>query len=316
MRRPSLDTKTHNPVEPLQPGDELGPYRIHRRLRSPPLTELYQAGDRNNPEHSLVRLEVYVPALAEAEYFRMRWSEASLFTRFEHPNVLHMRNMGHLGRRYYVALPWISARSLLACLEDDRNQPWPLDAALSLLRDIALGLGALHRWTLGGVPMRVVYRAVGPEALLVSARGRGLLRPVPLTTGLLPEHPATSERIVHLSPEAIRGLPLTPASDVSSLGTVLYRLLAGIHPYRAATQMQVLQLTLKGSPPPLKAMWPGLPPAVDGLIQRMMAVDPSERPANGDVLAHELNAAAAEAGIQLGPLAVRRARRALSRHWE
>lgn len=305
-----------SPVVPLEPGDELGPYRIHRQLRSPPGTELYQAGDKANPEESLVRLEVYVPELEEAEYFHTRWDEASLFTKFEHPSVLRLRFMGNVGRRYYAVLPWISARSLLACLEDERSRPWPLDAALTLVRDVALGLGALHRWTLGGDAMNVVYRAVSPETVLISARGRGLLRPVPLVEGLLPARPGTLRRLHHLAPEAVRGLRLTPASDVASLGSLLYRLLTGIHPYRAATDIQILKLILEGRYPPLAAMWPGLPPSLDQLIQRMMSVTPSERPANGDALVQELHDVAAEAGVELGPPAIRKARRLMAQGWE
>ena len=257
MQRPSLDNSVRQvddrPVVPLGPGDELGPYRIHRQLRSPPGTELYQAGEKANPEESLVRLEVYVPELEEAEYFHVRWDEASLFTKFEHPNVLRIRLMGNVGRRHYVALPWLSARSLLACLEDDRSRPWPLDAALSLVRDVALGLGALHRWALEGRPMNVVYRAVSPETVLISARGRGLLRPVPLVEGLLPARRGNLRRLHNLAPEAVRGLRLTPASDVASLGSLLYRLLTGIHPYRAASEIEVLKLILEGRYPPLAA---------------------------------------------------------------
>ena len=132
------DTK---PLEPLGPGDDLGPYRIHRRLRSPPGTELYQVGDRRNPEILLMRLEVFVPDLSEVDFFPVRWDWVRLFTRFMHPRVLRLFEVGSEGRRFYAAMPWISARSLLACLEDDRGVPWPMDAALSAGRDIALGLG-------------------------------------------------------------------------------------------------------------------------------------------------------------------------------
>jgi hypothetical protein len=150
------------PLEPLGPGDDLGPYRIHRRLRSPSGTELYQVGDRRNPEILLMRLEVYVPEPSEIDFFTVRWDEVRLFTRFMHPRVLRLFEIGSEGRRYYAAMPWISARSLLACLEDDRGLPWPVDAALSVGRDIALGLGALHQWTLEGRSMHVVYTRWAP----------------------------------------------------------------------------------------------------------------------------------------------------------
>lgn len=304
------------PLEPLGPGDDLGLYRIHRRLRSPPGTELYQAGDRRNPEILLIRLEVFVPDLEGAEFFAMRWHESKPFTRFMHPQVLRLWQLGTEGRRHYVAMPWISARSLLACLEDDRGLPWPVDAVLSVARDIALGLGALHHWKLDGQPMRVVYRAVSPETILIAARGDAFLRPAPLAESLLPKRVHVMERIHHLSPEAIRAAPLTPASDVASLGSVLYRMLAGIHPYRARSQIDSLKLAIEGKFTPLRSIRPDVPVQVEQLIHRMMALDPSERPADGEVLAQAIEATAAELGIPLGTLAVRRARKAMSQHWE
>ncbi len=304
------------PLEPLGPGDDLGQYRIHRRLPSPPGTELYQAGDRRNPEILLIRIEVFVPDPSEAEFFKMRWHEMNLFTRFMHPQVLRLWQLGTEGRRYYAAMPWISARSLLVCLEDDRGLPWPLDAVLSMARDIALGLGALHQWKLDGRPMQVVYRAVGPESLLIAARGDAFLRPAPLAEPLIPNRNLVIDRLPHLSPEAIRGLPLTPASDVAALGSVLYRLLAGIHPYRARSQIDAFKQAIEGRFTPLRSVRPDVPAPVEQLIHRMMAVDPAERLADGEVLAQAIEATAAEMGVSLGALAVRRARRMMSRHWE
>jgi eukaryotic-like serine/threonine-protein kinase len=304
------------PLEPLGPGDNLGPYRIHRRLRSPPGTELYQAGDRRNPEVLLIRIEVFVPDPEEAQFFAMRWDEIKLFTRFMHPQVLRLWDVGAEGRRYYAAMPWISARSLLACLEDDRGLPWPVDAVLSVARDIASGLGALHKWTLDGRPMKVVYRAVGPESVLIGARGGAFLRPPPLAQPLLPTRGLVIDRLPYLSPEAIRGLPLTPAADVASLGSVLYRLLTGFHPYRARSQMDSFKLAIFGQFTPLRSIRPDIPVQVERLIHLMMDHERSGRPPDGDVLAPAIESAADEAGIPIGPLAVRRARRAMSRYWE
>lgn len=189
------------PLEPLGPGDDLGPYRIHRRLRSPFGTELYQVGDRRNPEILLTRLEVYVPEPFEVDFFTVRW-------------VL------------------------------------------------------------------------------------------------------TLERLHHVSPEETRALPLIPASDVASLGSVLYRLLSAIHPYRAASRLESLHLAMKGRSTPLRSIRPDVPELVAQLIHRMMAVDPSERPADGEAAALAIEDTAAELGIPLGAKVVRRARRRMSLHWQ
>lgn len=304
------------PLEPLSPGDDLGPYRIHRLLRSPFGTELYQVGDRRNPEVLLMRLEVYVPESFDTDFFAVRWDEVRLFTRFMHPRVLRIFEIGSEGRRHYAALPWISARSLLACLEDDRGMPWSVDSALSMGRDIALGLGALHQWTLDGRSMQAVYTAVNPDNLLISAKGDALLRPAPLAVPLLPNRVLTYDRLHHVSPEESRGLPLTPASDVASLGTVLYRLLSAIHPDRTTSRLECLHLAMEKRSTPLRSIRPDVPEPVAQLVHRMMAVDPSERPVDGEAAAQAIEDIAAELGISLGAQVVRRARRMMSLHWQ
>jgi hypothetical protein len=263
-----------------------------------------------------MRLEVFVPDPSEINVFTMRWDEVRLFTRFTHPQVLRLFDIGSEGQRYYAAMPWISARSLLACLEDDRGLPWPVDAALSVGRDIALGLGGLHQWALDGRHLPVVYRAVSPETLLITARGDALLRPAPLAVPLFPNRILTLERLHHVAPEETRGLPPTPASDVASLGSVLYRLLSAIHPYRASSRIESLKLAMEGRSTPLRSIRPDVPEPVAQLVHRMMAVDPSERLVDGKAVVQAIEDTAAELGIPLGAQVVRRARRLMSQRWE
>jgi eukaryotic-like serine/threonine-protein kinase len=124
------------------------------------------------------------------------------------------------------------------------------------------------------------------------------------------------DRLHHVSPEESRGLPLTPASDVASLGSVLYRLLSAIHPDRTTSRLESLHLPLKGRSTPLRSIRPDVPEPVAQLIHRMMAVDPSERPVDGAAAALAIEDTAAELGIPLGAQVVRRARRRMSLHWQ
>ncbi|WP_437317848.1 serine/threonine protein kinase [Sorangium sp. So ce385] len=303
------------PLVPLRMGDDLGPYRIYRRLSSPQGTELYQALDRADPAAPLVRLEVWVEQPHD-EFMQLYWDEAALFTLFHHAAFLRLQGLGNEGRRYYMVLPWRSARSLRAWHEAGSGLPWPVGAALSMARDVALGLGALHRWTLNGASMNAIYGALSAESILVSARGRVLLRPVPVAGkigyGRPPDAPEPGPGT--LSPEAVLGLPRTPAADVASLGAVLYRLLTGASPYEAGSPIERLQRIAAGRFAPPRALRPDLPASVERLVQRSMARDPSGRPADGDALARAIEATAAEEGIALGAAAVRRALREIAGH--
>jgi hypothetical protein len=73
---------------------------------------------------------------------------------------------------------------------------------------------------------------------------------------------------------------------------------------------------MKGRSTPLRSIRPDLPEPVAQLIHRMMAVDPSEHPMDGEAVAQAIEDTATELGIPLGAQVVRRARRMMSLHWQ
>jgi serine/threonine-protein kinase len=94
----------------------------------------------------------------------------------------------------------------------------------------------------------------------------------------------------YLSPEQAQSQPLTPASDVYSLGVMLYELLAGNVPFRGVTPMQVVIDHIQTSPPPLPPR-PDMSVEVEALVQRALAKEPADRFASAGELAQALSRA-------------------------
>ena len=85
----------------------------------------------------------------------------------------------------------------------------------------------------------------------------------------------------YMSPEQVLGQVGRPASDVFSLGTVLYELLTGKHPFAAATPVETMHRILHEVPPPPSSLNRTLPAHVDFVVQKALAKEPARRYAGG-----------------------------------
>src|SRR5262249_61095976 len=84
--------------------------------------------------------------------------------------------------------------------------------------------------------------------------------------------------VLYMSPEQARAEPVDTASDIFALGIVLYELTTGQHPFIAASELGVLHAIVAADPVRAARLNPGIPAALDELIQRMLAKGPHLRP--------------------------------------
>jgi serine/threonine-protein kinase len=163
-------------------------------------------------------------------------------------------------------------------------RPTP-DEISAIVAQLAGALDAAHA-------AGIIHRDVKPGNALWNDQGRIVLTDFGIAKQVLGDANKTQFGVVfgtpsYLSPEQAQTLPLTPASDVYSLGVVLYELLAGHVPFRGATPMQVAMDHIQTPPPPLPAR-PNLTPAVAAVVQRALAKDPAARFASAGELAQAL----------------------------
>lgn len=201
-----------------------------------------------------------------------------------HPNIATLFDYGEVppeqspdgGLRAYLVMELVRGESLSALLR--REGRLPVDRTLAVLRLSAAGLAAAHA-------AHVVHRDVKPGNVLLAADGGVKLTDfgvavsaasVPLTrTG---EVIGTAN---YLSPEQVRGLRATPASDVYALGLVAYECLAGHRAFAGDSPLDVALRQVSETPQPLPD---DVPEPVRRLVGRAIAKDPAERFADGAAL--------------------------------
>ncbi len=236
-----------------------------------------------------VAVKVLADNLADDLELRRRFvREARLAARLSHPNVVGVYDAGEEDDRPYIVMECVDGESLAERLRRDG----PLEPAIvtELALQACAGLEHAHRAGL-------IHRDVKPANLLLTRDGTLKIADFGIAHAgegtRLTEVGTVLGTAAYLSPEQAYGEPVTPASDLYSLGACLYELLAGRPPYGYETLGELLARRQAGAPPRLEGAPPrleGAPAVLEAAIVRCLALEPADRPPSAAVLAHDLAA--------------------------
>ncbi|MCX5391603.1 serine/threonine-protein kinase [Streptomyces sp. NBC_00094] len=207
-----------------------------------------------------------------ADRFRL---EAQTAARLSHPHVVGVFDFGTWDGKLFLVMELVEGDSLAGSPADP--MVLPAERVAVVAAHAAAGLAAAHR-------QGVVHRDIKPGNLLVDAEGTvkladfGIARFVDDPSGAL----TTTGQIVgtglYLAPERALGQSASSASDVYSLGCVLYQLLTGNPPFRADTATALLYQHIDTAPVPPGRLGVMLPPAFETYLLSLLAKQPEQRP--------------------------------------
>jgi predicted ATPase len=211
--------------------------------------------------------------------------EALTASALNHPHICTIYDMGECAGRPFLSMELIQGRSLETLI----GQRQPVKELARLLGQAARALAAAHA-------AGVVHRDIKPANLMVRDDGIvkvldfGLARrlatpeaPSPAPVGRDTELGIRVGTLLYMSPEQARAEPVGPASDIFSLGLVLYELATGQHPFLADSAFSILHAIATQPPLPPARLNPEVPAALDALILQMLAKDSRLRPTAAEV---------------------------------
>jgi tetratricopeptide (TPR) repeat protein len=230
---------------------------------------------------------------ATAEARRRLRKEAEAVAQLAHPNIVQVYEIGEHGGRPYFSLEYCPGGSLEKRLD---GTPWEGDRAATLVKTLAEALHAAHG-------AGIIHRDLKPANVLLTADGTpkvtdfGLAKRVDLPgqteSGALlgtPSYMATEQ--------ACSSKEITPAADVYSLGAILYELLTGRPPFKAATVMETVYQVVNVEPVPVRRLQPRTPRDLETICHKCLQKEPHKRYASAQALADDLNRFLAREPIQ------------------
>lgn len=268
----------------MQP-HQFGEYLLLERLGEGGMGLVYKAQD---PLGRTVALKTMRPDLrAQPEFLHRFEREARLAASLDHPNIVTVFKVGEHDGCHFLAMQFVEGMSLDRALRSGRL---PLDAVCRIIEQAAAALDHAHS-------RGIVHRDVKPQNMLLDGENRlrltdfGIARAVDGSvftgTGHLVGTPE------YMSPEQAEGRHVDGRADIYSLGIVLYEMVTGIVPFRAASPVSTALKHIKDPPPPPRQARPDLPPAVERVIMRALAKHPGARYQTCAALAEDLARAAA-----------------------
>ena len=282
-------------------GRELGGYRLVRRLGSGGMGDVYLADQKSLGRR--VAVKVLRPETLRHKGAVERFErEARAAAALAHGNIVQIHEVGRVDGLHFLVEEFVAGPSLKAWLA----ARGPLDArqALAVLAQVG---AALERAAEEGI----VHRDIKPENLLLARSGDvkvadfGLAR-LAADDVELTQAGTTLGTPLYMSPEQGRGGAIDTRSDLYSLGATVYHLLAGRPPFSGPTGVSVVVAHISEPLVPLAVLRPDLPPALCGIVERLLAKDPAARFATPTELGHEVAEVAAtlEGGPRRGPAAL------------
>ncbi|MEK6405373.1 MAG: protein kinase [Acidobacteriota bacterium] len=263
-------------------GSAIGPYKIIAQLGAGGMGVVYLAFDSRLGRRIALKL---LPSHLTKDEQRLRrfHQEARAASALNHPNIVTIFEIGRAGARPFIATEYIEGETLRQRLSTSAMTiPTALDVALQ----VASALGAAH-------DAGIVHRDIKPENVMV--RPDGYIKVLDFGLAKLTELPdsggteaPTIARIntesgmvvgtaSYMSPEQARGEKVDPRTDLFSLGTVLYEMIAGRLPFEGKSSGDLIASILHKQPPPLARYSREAPEALEWLVAKALTKHKDER---------------------------------------
>ncbi len=240
----------------------------HAPLKRVVALKMIRAGDEAGPD----------------ELARFR-TEAEAVGRLQHPNIVQVFEVGLYGSRPYLALEYLEGGSLDALLN---GTPWPARQAAGLVQTLARAVQHAHE-------RGVLHRDLKPANVLLAADSTPKIADFGLAKLVMGGASQTQSDAIlgtpsYMAPEQAggRAKQVGPTADVYALGAILYELLTGRPPFKAATPLETLLQVRTEEPVPPARLQPKTPRDLETIALKCLPKDPARRYASAGGLADDL----------------------------
>jgi eukaryotic-like serine/threonine-protein kinase len=268
----------------LEPGVVLRErYRVIRRVGQGGFSTVFLVEDTIVHEEVILKILNSQVAL-DSNMIKRFIHELRYARKVTHENVIRIYDFTPLGQSYAISMEYFPGHGLDKELQD--GKPVNSKRGLKIIWDVCRGVSAAHQ-------VDVVHRDLKPPNILIN--DQGMVKIVDFGVAAVTSDMSTRLTRVgtligtptYMAPEQVRSRGIDARTDIYSLGVIMYELFTGRPPYMG-DDMAVLFQHVEGNPVPPRQANPDLPPALEEIILKAMAVDPEQRFQSVDELRRNL----------------------------
>src|SRR5215813_7507153 len=250
-----------------QPGQQLGYYRVLRLIGEGGYAQVFLG------EHVFLKTQAAIKVLTThlaVEEMERFLREAQTIARLRHPNIVRVLDFGVQAGMPFLVMDYAPNGTLRQ--RHPRGAHVPLAMVVSYVQQVAEALQFAHE-------EKLVHRDIKPENMLIGPRDEILLSDFGIATiaqsSRYQGEPDVAGTVGYMAPEQVQG-QARPASDLYSLGIVVYEWLSGDRPFQGTFTEVVAQHVMK-QPPPIRGQAPTISPGVEQVIMKALEKDPQDR---------------------------------------
>ncbi|MCL4267505.1 MAG: protein kinase [Anaerolineae bacterium] len=270
-------------------GKSLGKYKVIAFLDRGAMGEVYKG--YHTTLNRNVAIKVLSPYLATATDFVERFErEASIVARLRHPHIMQVYDFDELNGLYYMIMEFIGGPTLKAEINkrNDNRRPFTFQEVGHITDALAAALDYAHA-------RGVVHRDIKPANVMFDAEGQIILTDFGIVHIVGDARPQEAGMMIgtpaYASPEQNSGLPVSGASDVYSLGVLLYELVTGQLPFRGADILNIVRQHIESPVPHPRQFRKDMPAELEQALLHALQKDPAQRPQKASHLAHDIRLA-------------------------
>jgi serine/threonine-protein kinase len=220
---------------------------------------------------------------SDPEFLERFQREARAAANLDHPNIVTVFDVGKDDGHHYIVMEYVDGRDLKTIIRQEGRLS--VAEALDITAQVASGVGHAHK-------AGVIHRDIKPQNVLVTPAGRAKVVDFGIARALSESGLTDSDTVwgspIYFAPEQAAGDPPTPASDVYSIGVMMYEMLAGSPPFQAESPTALAMKHLREEPPPLTVHNSQVPPRLEWIVRKLLSKEPSARYRTAEQLVHVL----------------------------
>ena len=284
-----------------------GPYEVYERIGVGGMATVHRAKKQGiEGFERVVALKRMLSHLADDETFIQSFvREARLASQLQHGNIIHIYDLGRVGRVYYIAMEYVRGRDLRKILKQTAyaTGPMPLAMMLMLAHQLCDALDYAHGLAdENGEPLGLVHRDVSPSNILIAADGHLKIIDFGIAKATSSSLRTLSGRVkgkfAYMAPEAIQGKQLDRRTDIFAVGIVAHEMLTARPLFATKNQFETIRRITQEEVKPPSFYNPECPRDLDEIIMTALAKSPDERWQTAGAMHRALDHVAKKHGLQ------------------